>query len=61
MNLSFSNTSSLIILILSFILTIATLSILPETVNEQILSILAELLNEFVKKLNGQCFTETNY
>ena len=61
MNLSFSNTSSLIILILSFILTIATLSILPETVNEQILSILAEFLNEFVKKLNGQCFTETNY
>ena len=61
MNLSFSNTSSLIILILSFILTIATLSILPETVNEQILSFLAEFLNEFVKKLNGQCFTQTNY
>ena len=61
MNLSFSNTSSLIILILAFILTIATLSILPETVNEQILSILAEFLNELVKKLNGQCFTETNY
>ena len=52
MNLSFSNTSSLIILILSFILTIATLSILPETVNEQILSILAEFLNELVKKPN---------
>ena len=61
MNLSFSNTSSLIILILSFIVTIAILSFLPETVNEQILSFLAELLNEFVKKLNGQCFTETNY
>ena len=61
MNLSFSNTSSLIILILSFILKIATLSILPETVNEQILSFLAELLNDLVKKLNGQCFTETNY
>ena len=61
MNLSFSNTSSLIILILSFILTIATLSILPETVNEQILSFLADFLNELVKKLNEQCFTETNY
>ena len=61
MNLSFSNTSSLIILILSFILTIATLSILPETVNEQILSFLAEFLNEVVNELNGQCVIETNY